>query len=376
MFDAPKSAHTLPDRPLDGRWFCDPQIFVDERRSLFDGRWLCAGPAGDLAKVGDYLTRDLQGEPLLFSRWGDAKDEVCGVYNVCRHRGTRVVDKECGAGAKNFRCPYHAWTYRLDGSLFGAPRMDENDGFDPERAGLVSFPTAVWNGFLFFRLGAEGPASPDEQFATFADITPWTGGELVSAAHRRYDVAANWKILCHNYGECYHCALVHPQLQDISHYLSGGEQHSSDCFVGGPMRLNDGCNTMNMDGRTDRPNLGTVAGEEERLVYFYNLYPNFLLSLHRDYLVSYVLWPVAPDRTIIHCDWLFPPDQVEHDDFDIRSEVEFWDLTNRQDWDICERTQIGVASAGYRPVAYHEGEGCLAEFDRWYLSEMSGRTDR
>ncbi len=361
-----------PGRPLSGRYFHNQDVFQQEQKSLFTGAWLCAGHSSELEEVGDYFTRYLGHEPLLFSR---SEAGVQGFYNVCRHRGTRLVEAECGHGAKNFQCPYHAWTYGLDGTLIGAPRMRGVEGFDPAKLGLLPIPTEEWNGFIFYRLATPlesdaEPGSVAEQMLDFPDISAYGCEDLVSTSRKRYEVKANWKVLCQNYGECYHCALVHPQLNEISNYLSGGDQKQGDCFVGGPMTLNEGYNTMNMTGLTDRPSLPGVEEADERDVLFYNVYPNFLLSLHRDYVISHVLWPTGPETTTIVCDWLFHRDEAKQSDFDDSSEVEFWHVTNQQDWAICEQTQLGARSRGYRPVMYQEGEGCLAEFDRWYLGAM------
>jgi len=365
-------------KPLDGHYFHRPDVFEREQRFLFRDSWLCAGHASEASQLGDYFTRTLGREPLLFVR---TKSGIKGYFNVCRHRGTRLVADECGRAAKNFQCPYHAWTYSLNGSLIGAPRMKGAKGYDPEQLSLLEVPTQEWNGFVFFKLGAGGHHHVHEQLDDFPDISPYGCEDLVSTSRRIYQVSANWKLLCQNYGECYHCALVHPQLNDISNYLSGGDQESGECFVGGPMKLNRGYNTLNMTGNTERGNLPGIDAQLrrpadnrerdfERGVFFYNIYPNLLLSLHRDYVLSHTLWPTGPETTTIICDWLFHQDQVQQPDFEDRSEVEFWHLTNQQDWNICEQTHIGVRSSGYQPVTYHAGESCLAEFDRWYLETL------
>ncbi len=182
--------------------------------------------------------------------------------------------------------------------------------------------------------------------------------------------ACHWLVTVENYSECYHCAVVHPQLHRITHYQSGGEQEEGTCFVGGPMKLNDGFNTMSMSGHTDRPSIPGLRPEDDALVYYYVFYPNLWLSLHRDYVLVHILRPTSPGTTQIVCLWLAHPDAMSAAGFEIADAVEFWDVTNLQDWKICERTQRGVSSGGYQPATYQSGESCLHAFANWYLEAL------
>ncbi len=381
-------------RPLDGRLYTDPAVFDEEMERIFSPMWVCGGRIEELDEPGRFVTREIGGESIVAVRTaagpggspvdrasagnghggrdGDAgaasgaSSGLAAFFNVCRHRGARVVD-ECAGNAKVFQCPYHAWTYGLDGRLVGAPHMDAD--FDAASAGLAPVRIDALGGFFFLSLAPEGPPLA-EVAADLPDLSRFTLDRLVRGAYREYEAAANWKILCENYNECYHCAVVHPELNRISDYRSGGDLEFGRYFVGGPMTLNDGCNTMSASGYSDRPDLPAIGAADRTSVQYYHVYPNLLISLHRDYVMTHILWPVEANRTRIVCEWLFDPETVAAPDFDPSDAVDFWHLVNSQDWDVCARTQLGVGSRGYRPTAYEGSEACLQVFDGWYLDQM------
>jgi Rieske 2Fe-2S family protein len=179
-----------------------------------------------------------------------------------------------------------------------------------------------------------------------------------------YDVAANWKLIIHNYSECLHCPGVHPQLQKLSHHLSGENEPAGTAYLGGRMRLRDGIATLSHDGQSRRACLPGLDVVDCRFVYYYALLPNLLLSLHPDYVMTHTLWPRGVDRTEIVCEWLFHPEETTRRDFDAEDAVGFWDMTNRQDWHVCEQMQLGLKSRAYRPGPYSHREDLLHGFDR------------
>ena len=369
-------------RPLDGRLYTDPDVFDEEMERIFSRTWVCAGRLEELDEPGSFVTREIGGESVIAVRTaadagggasnggGAAVDAaasgLAAFYNVCRHRGSRVVD-ECAGRTRVFQCPYHAWTYGLDGRLVGAPHMGQD--FDAKSAGLVPVRIGALNGFFYLSLADDGPPLA-EVAADLPDLSRFTLERLVCGERREYEARANWKILCENYNECYHCAVVHPELNRVSDYRNGGNLEAGRFFVGGPMTLNDGCDTMTASGRSNRPDLPAIDIPDRTSVQYYHVYPNLLISLHRDYVVTHTLWPIAADRTRIVCEWLFDPDTAAAPGFDPGDAVDFWRLVNSQDWDICARTQLGVASRGYRPTAYEDSEACIQVFDGWYLDQM------
>ena len=374
-------------RPLDGRLYTDPAVFDEEMERIFSRLWVCGGRLEELDEPGRFVTREIGGESIIAVRTaagdagpssngaaaakrngaaGAAANGLAAFFNVCRHRGTRVVD-ECAGRAKVFQCPYHAWTYGLDGRLVGAPHMGRD--FDAKGAGLVPVRIEALNGFFYLSLAADGPPLA-EVAADLPDLSRFTLGRLVRGDRHEYEAQANWKILCENYNECYHCAVVHPELNRVSDYRNGGNLETGRFHVGGPMTLNDGCNTMTATGRSNRPDLPAIDVADRTSVQYFHVYPNLLISLHRDYVVTHTLWPIEAGRTRIVCEWLFDPDTAAAPGFDPSDAVDFWHLVNSQDWKVCARTQLGVASRGYRPTAFEESEACIQVFDGWYLDQM------
>jgi glycine betaine catabolism A len=205
------------------------------------------------------------------------------------------------------------------------------------------------------------------------DLTRFRMADLVCGRRIEYEIAANWKLLCENYSECYHCAGAHPQLHRISEPLPRGEREVEEgaCFNGGPMKLRDGIQTMSMSGTSRLPTIPGLTHDDCRLVHYYVVYPNLLLSPHPDYVLTHTLWPVAPGRTRVICEWLFTGEAVSQPQFDPSDVVEFWDVTNRQDWKLCERAQEGVGSLGFRQGAYQATEDCVHIFDRWYADQLA-----
>jgi Rieske 2Fe-2S family protein len=180
-----------------------------------------------------------------------------------------------------------------------------------------------------------------------------------------YDVAANWKGIVENYEECYHCPGVHPLLNHITPVtLPGGSLRGAGQWACGWMIFGDDFQTMSMDGYLHgRPALPTMNEDDLKRVYYAVIWPNLLFSLHPDFLMLHYVWPLAPDRTKIVCELYFHPSAIEKPDFDPSGPAEFWDLTNRQDWHVCELQQRGTASRAYRPGRYADNEGGVHWFD-------------
>jgi Rieske 2Fe-2S family protein len=180
-------------------------------------------------------------------------------------------------------------------------------------------------------------------------------------------VKANWKLIIQNYNECLHCPNLHPALNKLSHYLSGENEPLQPTYMGGRMDLRPGVETLSMDGTCPRAFLPELSADDRRRVYYYSIFPNMLLSLHPDYMLTHTLWPQAPDRTINVCEWHFQPAELARDGFDPSDCVDFWDLTNRQDWHVCELSQAGISSPAYVPGPYSNREDLLYAFDRFIV---------
>jgi Rieske 2Fe-2S family protein len=184
----------------------------------------------------------------------------------------------------------------------------------------------------------------------------------VTAAVHDYDAAANWKILTENYHECYHCPSIHPELCRVSPPKSGENYAADGAWVGGWMDLRDGMDTMSLDGASGGVPLRGLDQQGLRTVIYVNILPNVLFSLHPDYVMTHRLTPVGPDRTRIECSWAFAPEAVARPEFDPGYAVEFWDITNRQDWAACESVQRGLASPHASPGPLAPDEDAVYSF--------------
>jgi Rieske 2Fe-2S family protein len=353
----PVSGVTLP-----ASYYVDDRFFEREIDRLFRTMWVCAGREEEIDRPGQFVLRDLAGDSIIVTRSNDGT--VHAFHNVCRHRGTRLCTDAAGAFAGSIQCPYHAWTYGLDGRLIGAPHMDEVPHFRKEDYPLHAVHADVWDGHIFLNVSA----SPDPLAAQLASLPekfrPWKMETLRLGRRIVYDVRANWKLIIQNYNECLHCPNLHPALNKLSHYLSGENEPLSATYMGGRMDLRPGIETLSMDGSCPREMLPALSAEDRRRVYYYAIFPNMLLSLHPDYMMVHTLWPIAPDRTINVCEWHFQPSELARADFDPSDAIDFWDMTNRQDWHVCELSQAGISSRAYTPGPYSNREDLLYAFDR------------
>ena len=366
-----KTADTFAQsaKTLSRKYFVSADVFEQEQEKIFGRHWLLVGHESKVAEVGDFFLAAIGGESVIVAR--DRKSEVRAFYNVCRHRGTRLCEEASGHAAA-IQCPYHAWTYSLDGRLVGAPHMDEVSGFDRTQYSLYPVKVDLWEGFIFVNLAND--ATPLEEW--FAPLTGkfshWNLATLRSAKRVEYDVRANWKLMFENYAECYHCPGVHPQLQKVSPYDSAENDLREGPFLGGFMKINAG-KSLTMSGNACAAFVGEIENLQQ--VFYYSIFPNMLLSLHPEYVMVHQLWPQSPDRTLIICDWLFHPDAFVRPDFNPEDAIEFWDVTNRQDWHVCELSQQGIASRAYKPGPYSSRESIPAAWDREYLRRTSQVND-
>jgi Rieske 2Fe-2S family protein len=355
-----QGAKTLP-----GRFYTSPELFGQDLERVFLRQWICAGREERIPQPGDYFVRTIGAESVLIVRGRDGV--VRAFHNVCRHRGTRICEEAAGHFKNAIRCPYHAWTYALDGLLLAAPSMDAVAGFETADYPLHPVSLEVWEGFLFLNL-ADAPEPFEQSHAPLLQKFPTYNLPNLRAARRiDYDVRANWKLMFENYNECFHCTPVHPALVKISPADSGANDLTSGPFLGGYMEVKPGCGSMTLSGDACGLLVGDLAPEDHHRVYYYSIFPNMLLSLHPDYVMAHTLWPETTDRTRIECEWLFHPDSAAQPEFDPDDGVLFWDKTNREDWHICEQSQLGVSSRAYTPGPYSPRESISAAFDREYL---------
>jgi glycine betaine catabolism A len=347
--------------------YLDDAVLAWERDYLFGG-WQCVGRSSDVApggmaaaSLGDYgvlLTRDKDGR-------------LHGFENACRHRGHELLP--CGESqqARAIVCPYHAWSYRLDGSLIGAPGHHDVE-LDTSAFGLKRVDVREWHGWTFIdRTGRGGRF--EEHIGELEDIVARYGAaELVTPVSHEYDVAANWKVIIENYQECYHCAMIHPELCQVSPPESGENLDREGNWVGGWMDLRDRAETLSLDGRSGGTAIARLDEHEKRTVMYVAVLPNLLISLHPDYVMTHLLTPLTPDRTRIRCSWAFPAEVASAEGFDPAYAVDFWDLTNRQDWAACESVQRGMKAPHFEPGPLAPSEDGVYHFVTYVARAYQG----
>jgi Rieske 2Fe-2S family protein len=205
------------------------------------------------------------------------------------------------------------------------------------------------HGWVFVRRDPGG-RSFEEQLGNLADhLAPYRPDELVVGARTTYELRANWKLVHENYQECYHCSEIHPALCRVTPPDSGWSIETRGAYVAGPMELVDDVETMSLDGRSDAGPIPWLPPDLHRQVGYFGIFPNLLISTLPDYVLTHRIEPIAPDRTFVECEWLFPPEVVARPGFDPAWAVEFWDVTNREDWAACESLQRSAGGRGYRP---------------------------
>jgi Rieske 2Fe-2S family protein len=361
------TAASLP-QTLPARYYTDPDLFRREMERFFFRWWIHAGREERVSRPGDYFLCDVAGESIIVTR--DASGALRAFYNVCRHRGTRMCTEPEGALPGRIRCPYHGWTYGLDGALLGASHMPE--GFSRADYPLHSVRIGTWDGNLFLNLEPAGPPLAAQLAGLPDKFAAWGMQEL--RIHRRivYDVKANWKLIVLNYNECLHCPSVHPALNRLTDYLGADNEAPARTYIGGSMGFRQGAETMSVDGVRRRDYLPGLDERQRGMVCYYAVYPNLLLSLHPDYAMTHTLWPKAVDRTEIICEWLFHPAELAKPDFQSDDAIELWDEVNRQDWNVSELAQAGIASRAYTPGPYSIREELLHAFDRMVVEAPVG----
>jgi len=356
-------------KSLPQKYFVSPDIFTKEQAEIFSKEWLLVGHQSQIPDAGDYIVQRVNHESLFVIRDRGAK--IHGFFNVCRHRGSRLIEDNCGNRAA-IQCPYHAWIYGLDGRLIGAPHMDEVPGFEKADYPLHEVNLGIWEGFIFVNLrdasAERGDYSLEHWFAPLSGkFSHWNMSILQPAKRIEYDVRANWKLMFENYSECYHCPGVHPQLQKVSPYDSAKNDLREGPFLGGFMKINPG-KSLTMSGNACASFVGKIENLQQ--VFYYSIFPNMLLSLHPEYVMVHQLWPQSPERTLIVCDWFFHPEAFKRSNFNPEDAVEFWDMVNRQDWHVCELSQQGISSRAYDPGPYSARESIPAAWDEYYLRQM------
>lgn len=347
-------------RTLPGEAYASPEVFAWEQRHFTEGSWVCVGRATDLERPGDQRALRIGSIGMLLVRTGAG--QLRGFYNVCRHRGHELLEPGTSRSGRGIKCPYHGWVYGLDGDCRATPRFGSDD-LDRAEFPLVPVRLEEWHGWVFVNVSGDAPPLAEHLGNLDAVVADYRAERLVALASHEYEVAANWKIVIENYLECYHCSSIHPELCKVTPPESDVQfPGASGVWIGGGMLLRDHAVTMSLTGESFGVPIPSVPEGRRREIGYVALLPNLLVSLHPDYVMTHRLVPLAPDRTWIECAWLFPPEALERPDFTPDYASEFWDITNREDWEACQSVQRNVASPGYRqgPISYWESDVWVA----------------
>jgi phenylpropionate dioxygenase-like ring-hydroxylating dioxygenase large terminal subunit len=350
--------------------YCSPTVFAAERQRIFHAGWFYACHVDGLP-AGHRRVVDVAGESVIVAR--DRDGTLHAYANVCRHRGSKLCEPVDSGTAEHgsIRCPYHSWTYGLDGALLATPRVD--DDLDRSNLGLWRHHVASWNGLVFVSL-ARDPAPLDNwleahspSLAEFSDLR--IDGLLIGARTETV-VRCNWKIIVENYAECLHCAVVHPELVELMPIYRTGNVVDPD-RDDEAVALVAGGNSFTLDGRS---NLSVLPGMAAELVDLYRgsaVFPNVLLDVTGTSASLTAMFPVDAGTTVVVAEYLFAADDVRSDGFDPTPVVEFNELVGRQDYAVCERVQRGVASSAFSSGYLTEKDQFVAEFVEHYRTTVA-----
>ena len=378
-----RDGHTLP-APL----YLSQTAFDFDLEAIYARNWLMAGMACELPKTGSYLALTIGRYPVLLVR--DRTGDIRAFHNSCRHRGSILCTPGAGQSPK-LVCPYHRWTYNLDGSLLAATRMPED--FDKREHGLKPVPIKVVAGAIFICLADTPPSFDDfgDAFARYAAPMRFDALKLVATDHMIE--RANWKLVMENGRECYHCATGHPELAtsfpvELSlHELQRDDDRHRDFArrmdaLGLPHEplqgswwqiarfpLNEGSRSISMDGAPicARPIIDTQGGGTGTLRWAID--PHLFAHATADHVFVFSCLPTAPDEALVVSKWYVHKDAVEGVDYDPARMTELWVKTNQQDREFAENNHRGILSPGYTPGPYSpEAEGLALRFTDWYCN--------
>ena len=223
--------------------------------------------------------------------------------------------------------------------------MQDAEGFDKSDYPLHPAAVQEWEGFIFVSLSTQPVPFADVFAPVLNRLARFNLDRLVTVERREYDVKANWKLILQNYNECLHCPTIHPELSRVLPYQSGANDLHEGEQLGGYMEITAGNESATSDGRACGVPIGDLSHDDRRRAFYYTFFPNMMLSVHPDYVNYYSVWPVDAKRSIVVTEWLQHPDSVGTDEWSPKGAIEFWDTVNRQDWHICELSQLGVVVA-------------------------------
>jgi choline monooxygenase len=352
-------AETLP------AWcYTSPEFYAREVERIFTRGWHFVGRADELPEPGSYRAVDTPSGSLILLR--DGAGRIGAFANTCRHRGARLLE---GHGrCRTIVCPYHAWTYGPDGSLLGAPGMQDRPGFDRAAWGLTPARCEVWQGFVFVSFGSAGPDLVDH----FGDLTQKLGSygfdQMVCVRRTDYDVACNWKLLVENAMEEYHTGTVH--------HASLGQQHAVQEETHGhwdAIHIPQETSIAVLPGEIPPfPQIVGLTGRPARGTYFTMLHPATQFACTQDSMWWLRVLPLGPARSRLEVGFCFPRTTVARADFEsgVTKYMHRWETGIAEDNAICEAQQAGLASALRRPGPFALREPAVHRVNNWLLDQV------
>ena len=382
------------NKTLEQAFYASEAVYRHDIQNYWNKTWIWAGHECQIPKEGDFFLMDYGPESLIIAR--DREGQVGAFLNVCRHRGSRVCLERSG-NRRVFACPYHAWTYELNGALRSAKEMGE--GFDPAQYGLLKAHAFLFEGLIFVSTAEQPPEYRLGLERLKPLVEPYGLRNLKLAATKSYPVRANWKLAVENYMECYHCGPAHKEyarshsLKDpehmTTHLLEALKQRS--CAVGlsdqelylspnqgDPVGIEfyykrsplfEGYETGSQSGRPLAPLLGTLEGFDGGAADMeIGLLNNFLI--YSDHMVGYRFFPKGLQDTDIEVTWFVRADAEAGRDYDLEQLTWLWDVTSQDDERIIRLNQEGVNSFHYRPGPLAEMEWAIFSFYEDYLASF------
>ncbi len=389
-------AQRRPGHGLTRPFYHDPAVFARDITRIFHRHWLCAGHVSQAPAPGDWFLVRMDAEQVIIAR--DEAGEVHALLNVCRHRGAEICDQPSGH-TRFFVCPYHAWTYNLDGSLAAARHMPAS--FNAAAHGLRQLAVRVAAGLVFISF-AEHPPAFDHVARTLQASVGRYGWDTARVAHRAtYAVDANWKLAVENYVECYHCSPSHPEysrlhaleqpaariaklnaamearttalgvdVATLAAWHSDRDAEPIDCFR---YALYDGVETGSESGLAVAPLMGAFTAYDGGVTSAHVGPASFLLA-YPDHGVIYRFWPRGIGRCEMELIWLVRGDAEAGRDYDPNRLTWLWRITTDADKRIIEHTARGVASAFFVPGPLAPMEANEARYLDWYMHELAAST--
>jgi Rieske 2Fe-2S family protein len=358
---------------LPGHFYTDPAIFELEQAKIFEARWFAVARSSEVSTPGKFKTVDVGRESVILVRGRDR--QLRAFFNVCRHRGAKLCVEESGEAKRNLQCPYHAWTYGLDGKLVAAPNLTKMQDIDRTEYGLVNVHLREWLGYAWVCLADEPPSFEDtvigaatQRLGDAEAINSWGIDELQVGRRITYDVKANWKLIIENFMECYHCATIHPELTEVLPEFADG--YAAQYYVGHGAAFAEDVKGFTVDGSEGLDVIPGVGEDHDRKYYAITVNPQVFINLVPDHVIFHRMYPVSADRTIVECDWLYLSDVVDSDK-DVSRSVELFHRVNQQDFDACERCQLTMSSKVYaRGGVLVPSEHHIGAFHEWVTEQL------